>query len=234
MQDRTAIILAFGSLLLGYGPPWAAYLILRRKAQRSRPGQPILLIPWWTLYCWFLSAALFLGASLWTTAIGNLLANLITSSGETCRSLTTQDQCRRAALNWQEACIGLGEGAVGAFLVVVCTTRAEAKRSAAPPERGYPFVVLAWSHGLLVVSWLLCSPLAYPLELSKLVGTERWPSVSIAFAFISITAYICGTALWIIALVRVYYARPGSSRIRNPAGENLPGGSERDVVLQEV
>lgn len=234
MQDLTAILLGYGGLLIGYGSPLIAYFTLRKKAQRNFPGRPIVQIPWWKLFCWFLSSRLFLGASMWTVATASLFANLVSSLDETCPFLITPDECRRAAHVWQLFCVGLVEFALAAVTIIAYTTYAEANRTASPPERAYPLMVLTCSHCLLVVSWLLCTPLTYPLNFFSFVGTKRWTSASSAFAFVAIVAYIFGTALWIIALIRVFCAWWRRSMSRIPAGDQWPGEPERDFVLQEV
>ena len=235
MKDLTAILLGYGGLLIGYGSPLIAYFLLRERAQRNSSDGPIIQIHWWKFYCWFLSAGLFMGAGLWTVSTASLFANLVSSLDETCPLLITPDECHSAAQTWKPSCVGLAEFALAAFITIAYTTYAEAKRTAAPPpERAYPLVILTCSHCLLVVSWLLCTPLTYPLQFFSFVGTKYWTSVSSAFAFVAVVAYIFGTTLWIIALVRTFYAWRRRSRNRTPAGDQWPGEPERDFVLQEV
>ncbi|CAF9942251.1 MAG: hypothetical protein ALECFALPRED_009631 [Alectoria fallacina] len=195
MHDLTTILLAYGGLLVGYGSPLVTYLILRSKAQKAAAGRPIIQMPWWKVFCCFLPTGLFIAGGLWAVAIALSYPDLVSSFDELCPSLIMQDQCGRAALNWQAACVGLGEGAVAAFVFIVGATHTEVKRTATTPERFYPLVILTCSHCLLVVSWLLCTPLATPLKIFNLVGSKNWTSVSSAFAFFAMTAYIFGTAL---------------------------------------
>lgn len=235
MQDLTAILLGYGGLLVGYGSPLLAYLILRRKAQRNSAGRPIMQIESWRSFCDVLSVGLFLGAMLWVVCIADLFADLVLSLRDICPSLVTPDECSRAALNWQTTCVGLAEAACTALIIILCTIYAEAKSTTEPPpERLYQLVLLTWSHSLLVVSWLLCSPLTYPLKPFGLIGATHWTSVSSVFAFSAILTYIVGAALWIIALVKLFYAKRRMSRNGNPTGAQWPGGSERDVMLQDV
>ena len=148
-----------------------------------------------------------MAGGLWTTVTFALsYDHLVSSLDGLCPSLITQDQCLRAALNWQTVCVVLGEGAVTAFVFSVGATHAEVKRTATTPERFYPLVILTFPHCLLVVSWLLYTPLATPLKIFSLVESKNLTSVSSAFAFFAIMAYMFGTALWIIALVRVFFA----------------------------
>lgn len=234
MQDLTAILLGYGGLLIGYGCPLITYLLLHKKAERNSPDRSIIRLPWWKLFSWFLSAGLFIGASLWTVVIAHLFADLVSSLDETCPLLITPDKCRRAAQVWQSTCVGLAEFAFAAFVIIAYTTYAEAKRTASPPERAYPLVILTCSHCFLVVSWLLCTPLTYPLRLFGFVGTRYWTNASSGFAFVAIAAYIFGTALWIIALVRVFYTWWCRSRNRATAGARWTEEPGRDFVLQEV
>lgn len=232
MQDLAAILLAY--LLIGYGSSLATYLILRRTAHRDSAGRPIIQIPSWKISCWLLTVGLFSGATEWIIAIASLFADLVSSLNETCPLLIRQDECRRAALDWQTTCVWLVEGACAAFCIIIATTHAEAKRTESPPERAYPLVLLTCSHCLLVASWLLCTPLTYRLKLFSLVGPKHWTTVSSAFAFAAIMAYIFGTALGVIALIRVVYAWRRRARDRTPAGAQWSGDLESDVVLQDV
>lgn len=218
MQDRTAILLGYGSLLAGYGFLILTYLVVRRKAQRDSAGRPIVEIQGWKSFSSFLCAGLLLGANSWTITLAYVFANLVPSLDETCRSLITQTECRRAVWNWQLICVAVGVFAVAAFVVIVRETKVEAERTASPPERSYPPMLLACSHCLFVVSWLLCTPLTYPLKVFNLVGRNHWAVVSTVFAFCAITAYISGTAQWIIALVRIFYAWRRRSRNGTLAG----------------
>ena len=233
MQTLTAILLAYGGLLVGYGSPLITYLILRRKARKESAGRPIIHIQWWKSFCWFLSAAFFMGAALWTVTIAQLFANLVLSLDEICPSLIAQDECYSAALDWQELCVVVGEVAFTALFITVCTILREVKRTSLP-EYSYTLPILTSSHCLLVVSWLLCTPLTYPLRLFSLSGTDRWKSVSLSFALVAVLTYIVGTTLWIIALIKVFYAWRRTSRDRTSAGAQWPGGPETDIVLQDV
>lgn len=174
-----------------------------------------------------------MGAALWTVAIAELFANLVLSLDEICPSLITQDECYGAALDWQELCVVVGEVAFTAFFITVCAIFREAKRTSLP-EYSYSLPILTCSHCLLVVSWLLCTPLTYPLRLFSLSGTDHWISVSLVFALVAVLTYIFGTTLWIIALAKVFYAWRRTSRDRTSAGAQWPGGPETDIVLQEV
>lgn len=154
---------------------------------------------------------------------------------ETCPSLILQEECRRAASQWQLTCAGIGTFAFAAFILIVSETRAQAERTASDPEPSHPLGLLAYSHCSLVVSWLLCTPLMYPLKLFSLFGTpDGWTAMSIVFAVGAITAYISGTTLWMLELVRTFCAWRRMWRNRTPAGAESPGGSERDVALQDV
>ena len=173
-----------------------------------------------------------MGTAEWTIAIATLFNSL--SLDDTCPTLITQDECHRAVLDWQRYRIGLFAGAGVAFFIILVTTYVEAKRTQAYPERCYPLGVLVLSHCLFVVSWSLCTLLASPSILFDLAGTEHWVAVNSNLGFFAVTMYTFGVALWIIALVRVFYACWRTARERTPARALSLGESERDVVLQDV
>ena len=234
MQGLTTTLLIHGGLLVGYGSPLITYLVLHRKAQRSAAGRPTIQLPWWKSVSKFLSIGLFTGAIVWIVTIAVLFGDLVFFMNETCPSLVTPDECSRATLDWQATCIGLIECACAAISIILWTAYAESNRMEANPERAYPLVLLTISHGLLVASWDMCTPLIYSLKAFGIIGTKYWIAVSSTFAFISILAYIVGTTLWIIALIRVFYAWRRRSRSEMPAEEQWPGESDRDVILQEI
>ena len=234
MHDLTTALLIHGGLLVGYGSPLITYFILRRKALRSAAGRPTIQLPWWKSVCKFLSIGLFTGAIVWIVTIAVLFANLVSSMNEICPSLVTPDECSRATLQWQATCIGLIECACAAISIILWTVYAESNRTESPPERAYPLVLITISHCLLVASWDMCTPLIFSLKAFGIIGTKYWIAVSSTFVFISILAYIIGTTLWIIALIRVFCAWRCRSRSETPAEEQWPGESERDVVLQEI
>ena len=234
MQDLTALLLAYGGLLVGYGIPIVTYIILRRKAQRQSAGRRIIQIRWWRSFSWLLSGGMLVGAASWTAAIASLFAHLVSSLDEICPSLITQEECSRAASDWETACVVLVEMACAAFIIIVRTTYKEAKSTERSAERSHPLVILACSHWLLVVSWLLTSPLTYPQKLFSLIGTNHWTSASSAFAICAILTYILGSTLWIIGFIRIFCAWRRKSRNRTRAGAQRSVGPERDIALEEV
>lgn len=234
MQAFNAVLLSYGGLLVGNGLPLVAYLILRRKAQRDSAGRPILRIHWWKSFCYFLSRALLLIAMGWSVAIAKLFADLVLSLDEVCPSLITQNECYSAASSWQTLCITVVEVALAVFVLTIGLVSREATRTDSPPERSYPLPVLTCSHILLIVSWLLCTPLSYPLKLFSLTGASHWIDASLVLAIIAVFAYIFGTALWIAAFARIFFAWRYQSRNRTPARPQWPGETERDIALQEI
>lgn len=233
MQDLRAILLCYATLLVGYGATLFTYFIMRRIAKRDSDGQPIIQIKWWRILCCYFYTGLFLGAIIWSVCIAILFADLVPFLDQICPALITLDECRYATLNWRMICIALGEVAAAAFILIVSITLMEAKRTVSTTERCYPLAVLTWSHFLLVVSWLLCTPLTYPLELFNLTGANSWIRVSYAFGALAVSAYTFGTALWIIALLRVFY----TCRLRSRGGTRDEaqgfGGTEAHVAQQE-
>lgn len=235
MQDFIANLLSYGGLLFGYGLALAAYLRLRIKAQRESAGRPIFQVQRWKSFCYFLSRALLMVATIWSIAIALSFADLVLSLDEVCLSLITQDECYGAASSWQQNCIIVADVAFPVFVLTVGIVLREAKCTDSPPEHSYSLPVLTCSHFLLVVSSLMCTPLSYPLKLFNLTGTNHWISASLVLALIAVLAYILGTALWIVALARIFFAWRHRSRNRTPAGwPQWPGGLERDIALQEV
>ena len=233
MQDLSAILLGYEALFVGYGASLLTYFILRRKAKRNSGGQSIIQIKWWRYLCYSLYTGLFSGAIIWSVLIAILFADLVSLLDQICPALITPDACRYATLNWRMICIALGEVAAAAFILIVYTTLMEAKRTVSTPERSYPLAILTSSHFLLVVSWLLCTPLTYPLKLFSLTGTKSWTRASFAFAALAVSAYSFGTALWIIALLRVFYTCRHRSRNRSPDRAQWFGGTEAHVAQQE-
>ena len=235
MQDFDVTLLTFGGLIFGYGLLLVAYLRLRRKAQRDSAGRPIRQIQSLESSCYSLSRILLLVAMMWSVLIPLSFADLVLSLDEVCPSLITQDECYGAASSWRENCITLAEVAFAVFILTVGIVLREAKRNDSSPERSHPLPVLTSSNFLLVVSWLMCDLLSYPLKLFHLTGTNHWISASLALAFIAVLAYIFGTALWIAALARIFFAWRHKSRNRTPARQpQWPGGLDRDIALQEV
>lgn len=205
MQDLFAIFCGYGGLLVGYGALLLAYFMLRREAQRNSGIRTFIQIHRWELLCLAFYTGLFSGALLWTIWIGTIFAYLEPELDQICPGLMAPDDCPHAALDWRLICILLAEIALAAFIVIVYTIRVEARRTVSPLERPWLLLLLTWSHCLLVISWLLCTPLTYPLKLFSLTGTSAWTRVSSGFAAGSIAAYTFGTALWIIALLRLFY-----------------------------
>lgn len=233
MQELSAILLGHEALFVGYGTSLLTYFILRRKAKRNSGGQPIVQIELWRHLCCFLYTGLCSGAIAWIVCIAILFADLVRFLDQICPALITPDECRYATLNWRMICIALGEVAAAAFILIVYMTLVEAKRTVSTPERCYPLAILTWSHSLLVVSWFLCTPLTYPLKLFSLTGSNSWICVSYAFAALAISAYTFGTALWIIAWLRMFYTCQHNSRNRTPDRAQWFGGTEAHVAQQE-
>ena len=176
MQDLAAILLAY--LLIGYGSSLATYLILRRTAHRNIACRPIIQIPSWNISCWLLTVGLFSGATEWIIAIASLFADLVSSLNPL---LIPQDECCRAALDWQTSRVWLVEGACAAFCIIIATTHAEVKRTESPPERVYPLLLLTCSHCLLVAS---CSAFAFAAitrytYLEPPLGSSHWSGWSV-------------------------------------------------------
>ena len=209
MQNPNTNILALGSVLLsGYASLLVGYSVLRWKAQKVSNGRPITEIPWWNSFCTSLSIALFALAILWTVDLAALFADLADSIDSICPDLITPDKCHHAALNWHLLCIAIGCIAAISFTILLYTTYTEATRTvSAPSERAYPFLLLSCSHCCSAASLLLCVPLLYPEKLFALVGPSQWTRASAAFAFLAVVAYTFGTALWIVAAVRVVCRR---------------------------
>lgn len=135
IKDLTAIPLAYGGLLSRYRSPLVTYLTLRRKAQKASTGRPVMQVPWWKSFCWFLSAGLIIGAA-WTSDIAVLFADLVSALDEICPILSTLDECRRAALDWLAICLGLGGGTVVTFIIIRTTyARNAARRPQSAPIR---------------------------------------------------------------------------------------------------
>ena len=212
-----------------------AYFVFRRKAQKVSAGRPIIQVPGWKSFCSSLTVGLFTGALLWTIDIAALFADLTDSMNGICPLLITPDECRDAALDWQMICVGIGWVAAIAFTILIYTTYTEATRTASPSERSYPFLLLSCSHCFSAASWLLCAPLFYPPKLFALVGPHYWVDASAVFAFFAIIAYTFGTALGIMAAVRMYCRRQRwrrASRSGTPVGG--AGASTGDFGLEDV
>ena len=209
MENVNTNVLAFGSVLLwGYVSLIVGYSVLRRKAQTLSAGRPITEVPWWNPFCTALSLTLFMLAVLWTVDLAALFADLADSLNAICPFLITPDQCHHAALNWHLLCVAIGCVATISLTILIYTTYTEATRTVpSPPERTYPFRLLGCSNGFSAASWLLCVPLHYPEKLFALVGPRDWTRASAAFAFVAVTAYTFGTALWIVAAVRAFCRR---------------------------
>lgn len=77
MQDLIVILLDYGGLLVGYGCILLIYLICRKKAQRHSAGRPIIQTQVWKSFSSVLCAGLLIGASIWTTVLAYVFANLI-------------------------------------------------------------------------------------------------------------------------------------------------------------
>ena len=206
MQDLTVTLLGHGAVLLGYGFLILAYILLHKKARKTAPDYPILQISWWQSIVKYFCAALLAGAIAWIIGIAHLFARLTSSMKITCRTHISQLECFIAESDWESSTIALIQCGIAAIFIILLLTYAESRRTASPPERAYPLVLLIWSHGLLMISWFLCTPLRYSLVVFSLVGTEPWITASLIIAFIAILAYITGITLWIIAAVRVFFA----------------------------
>ena len=209
MQNLNTNILACGSVLLsGYVSLLVGYSVLRWKAQRISAGRPINEIPWWNSFCTSLSIALFALAVLWTVDLAALFADLADSMNTICPLLVAPDKCHHAALDWHLLCVAIGCVAAISFTILIYTTYAEATRTVTSPlERSYPFLLLSCSHCFSAASLLLCVPLLYPAKFFALVGPSHWTSASATFAFLAVVAYTFGTALWVVAAVRVFCRR---------------------------
>lgn len=206
MQNLNTNIIAFGSVLLsGYLSLLVGYSVLRRKAQEVSAGRPINEVPWWKSFCSWLSIALFALALLWTIDLALLFSDLADSTNAICPLLITPDECHHAALNWHLLCVAIGCVGAISFTILIYTTYTEATRTvSSPSERSYPFLLLSCSNCFSIASLLLCVPLLYPQKLFALVGSRYWTHASAAFAFLAVMAYTFGTALWIVAAVRVF------------------------------
>ena len=197
-----------GVFLYGYVSLIVAYFVLRRKAQNVSADRPILEVPWWKSFCASLSKGLFIIALLWTITLAVIFSQMPNLTNRTCPLLITPGECRLAAPSWQILCVGTGLVAALAFTVLIFTTYTEATRPVpSAPERSYHFCLLASSHCFSAASWLFCVPLLYPAKLSALVGPLDSTSISAVFAFLAVTAYMVGTALWIVVAVRVFCGR---------------------------
>ena len=232
MQDL-AFILGHGALILGYCSSILAFFLLHNRARKSSPDCPMLQIHWWKLFVRYLCAALLVGAIGWIIGIAHLFAHLTSSLNGICTTHVTPEACTRAASNWQTITALLVENGILAMVVIAIVTYAEAKRTEAPPERSYPLVLLTWSHGLLVNSWLLCTPLQHSLKVFSLVGTNYWIAWSLIMALFSILAYIIGITLWILAVVRLYFAWLRTEMDRS-SGEERGIDRGRDIVLSDL
>lgn len=233
MKDLIASPIALGALLLGYVSLVLGFLILRRKARRTFSRQPVRQIPWWKRVCWYLCAGLVAGAIAWIGANADLFAGLVSSLDEICPSLVPQAECDRATDLWQDMCIALMECAGVIIVIIAWIARGAANWTQPNSDHFYPIFLLASSHCLLVASWLLCIPLMYPLQVFGIIGKRHWIDVSSMFAFFAVLGYMIGTALWILALISILYAWRSRPRNRTPAGEQWPGGLERELIRLE-
>ena len=233
MQDLTVALLSHGALLLGCGSAILAYILLRKKARESSPDCPILQIGWWRLVVKCFCAALLAGAIIWTISIAYLFALFTSFINKTCTTDIARKECNRAASDWENITATLIECGILAMIIILMSTYVEAKRTASPPERSYPLVLLIWSHSLLMIVWFLCTPIKYSLKVFSLVGTEPWLAASLIIAFIAILVYITGITLWVIAVVRVFFAWL-RKRMDRSSGEEQGTDRGRDIELQDI
>ena len=206
MQDLTATLLAHGALLLGYGSLTLAYFLLRKKARNTFPTRPILQLTWWKVVSISLCEALLAGGLAWIIGMAHLFARLTSSMSRICTSHMSHRECADAASRWDNLTILLFYISCLTMGAILTVARGELYRTDTSPEGRYPLVLLSCSHGFLVTSWLLCTPLKHSLELFGLVGQEQWVTASLFIALFAILAYIIGISLWIIAATRVHLA----------------------------
>ena len=233
MQDLTVTLLAYGALFLAYGAAIIAYSLLRKRAYRTISIHPILRLSWWKTIVQCLCAALHAGALAWLIALAHFFAHLTSAMNGTCTTHFKPEECRDAADAWKESYIALILFGVAALCITFCGIFVESQRTAPPPERLYSLGFLTWSHGLLVLSWILCTPFMLPLRVSGLVGTKAWISLSLTIAPFAVGAYTLGVSFWFNAVARVFYGW-WRQRGRRSAGEELETDPGRDFVLQDM
>lgn len=235
MEDLKTSLLVYGSLLMAYASPTTVYFLFRRRAQMLSNGQPIIQIPWWKFFCKCFCLALTFGAIAWIGTIGLLFGHLVHAMNRICPTLTSREGCGRATEGWHTASVLLIQCGCLAIIVIGYRTRAESNRTLqSPAESPYPLVLLICSHTLLVVSWIVCRPLRYSLEIFSIVGTNYWITASIACGFVAILAYIVGITLWAVALVRWYFAWLRGEGRRRPAETQGPRRTESPIDSFEV
>lgn len=233
MQDLTITLLVLGALLLGYGSSILAYILLRKKARKTVPVSPILILSWWKSVVQYLCAALLAGAVGWLIGLAHLFARLTSAMNGICTTHLAPEDCSLAALEWQKCAVVLTSCGILDMILILMDTYAESKRTRAPPERSYPLALLAWSHGLLVTSWILCMPLKHSLRVFGLVGTGYWIPASLIIAPTAIVAYMTGIGLWLVAAVRVFFAWWRKEVVRSSGGERGINRG-RDIELQDM
>lgn len=234
MQDLAKAVLVHGSLGAAYGFLTLTYLILRRKAQRDSASRSINELPWWKSYRRGLCAVMFIGAFIWTVSTADLFPRIVSSLKEICPSLITKNECSHVADNWQWICVGLAESTVAVIFVINRVIYDEARSRESTAEGTYRLELLFCSHCLLAISWFLCVPLTHPVDLFGLVGKRHWTVASSALAFFAVLAFEFGTALWIVALVKVIYAWRCASWRWPTTGALRAGGSNTEIALRNI
>ena len=233
MQDLKITLLVVGAVLLGYGSFILAYVLLRKKARKTVPDLPIRILPWWMTVVQCVCAALLAGAIGWLIGLAHLFARLTSAMNGICTTHFSPEDCSRAALDWQKCAFVLISCGVLEMVLILYLTYEESRRTHAPPERAYPLALLGWSHGLLVASWILCTPFKHPLRVFGVVGAESWITASMMVAPFAIMTYLTGISLWLFAVVRVFFAWQRKEIGRSSGGQRGINRG-RDIELQDM
>ena len=233
MQDLKPTFLVLGALLLGYGSSILTYILLRKKALKTVPDLPILILSWWMTVVQFLCFALLAVAIAWLIGLAHLFARLTSLMNGICITHFAPEDCDFAALDWQKCVMVLTSAGVVDMILILWFTHKESKVTHAPPERTYPIAVLTWSHGMLVTSWILCTPLMHPLRVFGAVGPDSWIVTSMMIAPFAILAYVTGISLWLAAVVRVFFAWQRTEIGRSSGGQRGVNRG-RDFELQDM
>ena len=233
MEYLIATILAYVALFLGYGALIYAFIRLRRKAHRTVSIHPVLRVSWWKTIVKCLCVALHAGALAWLIALAHLFAHLTHALNGFCTTHFKPPECRDAALSWRTSYIALIVFGNVALAFILGFTFAESRMTTAPPERLYSLRLLGWSHGILVASWIMCTPLKFSLQSLGLLGADDWISSGLTVAPMAIMAYMVGVSFWMVAVMRTFYGWQ-RQRGHRSAGEELGTDLGREFVLQDM
>lgn len=223
-----------GGLLLVYSYLSLEFLVRRREARSTSSDGPVRQIGRWKRFCGHLCAVLLVGAIPWISAIPVIFASLGSSLNKFCPSLISQAECDRATLLWQQICSGLIGCACVAVVIIIWITQGAVNWTVSNSDHLYPIFLLASSHGLLVISFISCEPLKYPLEAFSIIGKRHWSGVITTIAFFAILAYIIGGALWILASIKVLYVWLSGRRDNTITREQWPGEFERELIRLDM